>query len=60
MRILRVLRNLHSDDSGQDLIEYALLAALTSLAAVTTVQTLAVSVNTALSKVASSIADAIS
>jgi pilus assembly protein Flp/PilA len=58
MRILRVFRTLHSDDSGQDLIEYALVAALIAFAAVTTMQTLAVGINNAMSKVASTLASA--
>lgn len=56
MRSLTVLRTLYSDDSGQDLIEYALIAALIAFAAVTTMQTLAVSINNALSRVGSTLA----
>ena len=33
--MLNVIRNLKQDESGQDLIEYALIAALIALAAVT-------------------------
>lgn len=34
MRVLRVLRDLADDDSGQDLIEYALLTAIVTVAAI--------------------------
>ena len=40
-RMLEVLRSLHQDESGQDLIEYALVAALIAFAAVAAMQTLA-------------------
>lgn len=59
MRILRVLRNLHSDESGQDLIEYALVAALIAFAAVTTMQSLATAVNNAFSKIGSNLTSAV-
>lgn len=45
--ILAVLRSLHNDESGQDLIEYALIAALLALAAITTMQSLGTAINTA-------------
>ncbi len=38
--MLNVIRNLKQDESGQDLIEYALIAALLALAAVATMTTL--------------------
>ena len=51
--ILSTLRNLHNDESGQDLIEYALVASLIAFAAVTTMGKLATNVNTAFSKLTS-------
>jgi pilus assembly protein Flp/PilA len=51
--VLRVLRNLHRDESGQDLIEYALVAALIAFGAVTTMQTLASDINIAFSGIGS-------
>lgn len=59
MRILKALRTLHRDESGQDLIEYALVAALIAFAAVTTMQSLATAINTAFSKIGSNVVSAI-
>ena len=42
----RILYHLLADAEGQDLIEYALLAALIALAAVTAMQTLGSAINT--------------
>ncbi len=39
--IWKMLKNLHREDSGQDLIEYALLAALIALASTAAMTTLA-------------------
>ncbi len=47
IRMLEVLRGLHKDESGQDLIEYALVAALIAFAAVTAMGTLANQINNA-------------
>jgi len=58
--ILHTLRSLHNDESGQDLIEYALVAALIAFAAVATMQTLATNINTAFSKIGSKLASATS
>jgi pilus assembly protein Flp/PilA len=44
--VLHILRTLHNDESGQDLIEYALLAALIALGAVATMQSVGTSINT--------------
>jgi pilus assembly protein Flp/PilA len=52
-RVLSVLRNLHSDESGQDLIEYALVAALIAFGAVGTMSTLANNINSAFSSMGS-------
>ncbi len=49
MRIKEVLISFHREDSGQDLVEYALLCALVALAAVIGMGTLAKSINRALS-----------
>jgi pilus assembly protein Flp/PilA len=56
--ILRTLNALHNDESGQDLIEYALVAALIAFGAVTTMGTLAGNINTAFSKIGSKLASA--
>jgi len=52
-RMLEVLRSLHQDESGQDLIEYALVAALIAFAAVAAMQTLAKQINNAFSTIGS-------
>jgi pilus assembly protein Flp/PilA len=57
--ILRTLRSLHNDESGQDLIEYALVAALIAFAAVATMKTLATSINSAFSVIASNLNGAV-
>jgi pilus assembly protein Flp/PilA len=54
-RVFAVLRNLHRDESGQDLIEYALIAALLALAAVATMSSLGTSINNAFSKIGSTV-----
>ena len=46
----RALANLHKEESGQDLIEYALVIALIALAAVAGMQTLANAINSAFIK----------
>lgn len=48
----------HQEESGQDLIEYALIAALLALAAITTMQTLGKSINNAFSKIGTSLDNA--
>ncbi len=45
--ILSVLHKLHNDESGQDLIEYALVAALIAFAAVAGMNGLANAINNA-------------
>ena len=47
------LRNLISDEQGQDLIEYALVVALIALAATAGMQTVAGDINTAFSNIGS-------
>lgn len=46
-----ILANLHKEESGQDLIEYALVAAIVALGAITGMTTLAKSINSLFSKV---------
>ena len=53
--ILRTLRNLHNDESGQDLVEYALAAALIALAATATMTTLGHAVNNAFTSIVSAL-----
>ena len=57
-KALNVLRSLHSDESGQDLIEYALVAALIAFGAVGTMGTLAGEINDAFSKIGSKLVTA--
>jgi len=58
MRALNVLRTLHNDESGQDLIEYALVAALIAFGAVAAMNTLATNINNAFSTIGSQLTDA--
>jgi pilus assembly protein Flp/PilA len=51
--ILNTLRSLHNDESGQDLIEYALVAALIAFGSVATMTTLAGNISSAFSKIGS-------
>ncbi len=55
----RVLFHLVRDESGQDLIEYALVAALIALGATAAMTTLAGSISTAFSSVGSKLNSAI-
>ena len=52
-KFLEVLHSLHKDESGQDLIEYALVAALIAFGAVTAMGTLANDINSAFSTIGS-------
>ena len=52
------MRALTRDDSGQDLLEYALLVALFALVAVAAVQTSGQAVNTIFTKIGSSLTQA--
>lgn len=58
-RMLEMFRGLHQDESGQDLIEYALVAALIAFAAVATMQTLAKQINNAFSTIGAKLANAL-
>jgi pilus assembly protein Flp/PilA len=59
MNILRTLKALHNDESGQDLIEYALVAALIAFGAVTTMGALASDINNAFSAIGSKLNSAV-
>ena len=56
---LELLKNLHNDESGQDLIEYALIAALVAFAAVAGMNTLATKINAAFSAIGSKLDSAL-
>jgi pilus assembly protein Flp/PilA len=58
--ILRTLNALHNDESGQDLIEYALVAALIAFGAVTAMGALANNINSAFSKIGSKLVSSVS
>jgi len=49
----RALANLHKEEAGQDLIEYALVVALIALAATAGMSTLATGINSAFTKMSS-------
>ncbi len=55
----RILSKFISDESGQDLIEYALVAALIALGATAAMNTLAGSISTAFSTVGSKLSTAV-
>jgi pilus assembly protein Flp/PilA len=57
--ILRALRNLHNDESGQDLIEYALVAALIAFGAVTTMRTLSTTIGSAFGSIGKQLTSAV-
>jgi pilus assembly protein Flp/PilA len=50
--MINMLRNLHQEESGQDMVEYALLALLVALAAVAILPTVGSDVSAEFSKVA--------
>jgi len=51
-KMINILRNLHKEESGQDLIEYALLALLIALAAVLVLPKVGSDVSAEFSKIA--------
>ncbi len=51
--ILKSLSQLHKDEAGQGLVEYALIIALVAFAAVVGMNNLAIDINTAFSKIGS-------
>ena len=59
-RIRMPLASLHREESGQDLIEYALLAALIALAATVGMSTVATDINNAFAKIGSKLSAAVS
>jgi pilus assembly protein Flp/PilA len=54
-----LLNNLATDESGQDLIEYALVAALVGLGAVTAMKSLATSISSVFTSVGTSLTSAV-
>ncbi len=58
--MLEFLRSLQQDESGQDLIEYALIAALIALAAVTGMKGLATGLNSAFTTITTNLTNALS
>jgi pilus assembly protein Flp/PilA len=57
--LTRVISGLLSDESGQDLIEYALVAALIALGATAAMTTLAGTISTALASVGTKLTNAV-
>ena len=49
--MVNMLKNLHKDESGQDLIEYALIALIIALGAIAGMGTLAQSINAEFTKI---------
>ncbi len=60
LRVRRTLSRLYREDSGQDLIEYALIAALIALGAVAGMGFVAKEINSALSLIGSKLVNNIS
>jgi pilus assembly protein Flp/PilA len=58
MNVKQLLKNLVVEESGQDLIEYALVAALVGLGAVASMQTLATNIENAFNGVGTQLATA--
>ena len=53
-----LLNNLMTDESGQDLIEYALVAALVALGAVASMKTLGTTISTAFTNIGTTLSSA--
>ena len=53
IQMVNFLKNLHKEESGQDLIEYALIGLIVALGAIAGMGTLAASINAEYSKIAS-------
>ena len=53
--MVNFLKNLHKEESGQDLIEYALIGLLVALGAIAGMGKLASSINAEFTKIASSL-----
>jgi pilus assembly protein Flp/PilA len=58
MNLRTLFTFLHQDESGQDLIEYALVCALIALGAISGMQTVANAINSAFDKIGSEIGSA--
>jgi pilus assembly protein Flp/PilA len=58
MNIKLLLKNLVKEESGQDLIEYALVAALVGLGSVASMQSLAGSISNAFAGIGTALANA--
>lgn len=56
--ILRTVRNLHNDESGQDLIEYALIGGLIALAAIVSMRGLGTAINGAFANISAQLTSA--
>jgi pilus assembly protein Flp/PilA len=59
MKLRTLLNNLRTDESGQDMIEYALVASLLALGATAALTTLATSISTALGAVGTKLTNAL-
>jgi len=57
---LLIFKGFLRDESGQDLIEYALVAALIALGAITAMQSLAAGISSAFSTISSDLSSAVS
>jgi pilus assembly protein Flp/PilA len=57
--MLEILKSLQQDESGQDLIEYALIAALIALAAVAGIKTVGAGIATAFTNVTTQLSAAL-
>ncbi len=58
--IANLIKRLHRDESGQDLIEYALIAALIALGAVVGMDTVANEINIAFNVISAKLSNAVS
>jgi pilus assembly protein Flp/PilA len=59
MNMKQLLKNLMTEESGQDLIEYALVAALVGLGAVAAMKSLSTSIGTAFNGVGSTLTSSV-
>ncbi len=60
VEIRNLVANLHRDESGQDLIEYALIAALIALGSIIGMDTVANEINSAFNVISKKLANAVS
>jgi len=54
-KMIKILKNLHKEESGQDLIEYALIGLIVALGALAGMGQLASSINAEFTKIASNL-----